>query len=595
MYLKFGEFIYIQAMSEEFKWLSGGRGKGNDDSFTRHKYKNNDETKKDKHYRFKIQANDRVNPGKMDGQCVKYGDWVYLWVTGDKEGHKRWLSGCRGDKQEGTKTNDVQGNSDGEKLPNHYAWQFRSNMGNGDVGAPDPAKGNCIMDQSAVFIQNGAMKMKWLSNWEKEEAKTRNYIQKSAQPTDKRFKWILRRLAGDGSTVTMTNAVACQPKAAKGAWVHKHTSNGEQTVTYTTGITKEESKDYTKSENWEVGVTVTVEADMVFGSTSVESSFSYGQEVSQSVGSSLSFEESEEYSTTFPPGVVWQYQTIVTDVCGADTAMKAKHLYSTERRDEPPCCVPGYFQYLEHAHGPCKGDSPCSCEEDVCSGKALEEKLKNEFLAEEEQYQKEDEWLEEMEEEQREKELEEYKDKQEEDSYEEDSYEADSYEEEESSDSDEGSSGGGKKKKKKKKKKDSKEDSEDKNDKKNKKKSDVVYCSEDEMLEMLEDTILDGLYPSRRLGDINIQITAIANTGSDGGDYGDLFGDSRSKKDKKKKRGKDKGGRGGSRDDWGRGGGRGGGGGGGRGGGGRGSSGCIIDDELFEYAEASILEAVNDY
>ncbi|CAB9526939.1 expressed unknown protein [Seminavis robusta] len=109
------------------------------------------------------------------------------------------------------------------------------------------------------------------------------------------------------------------------------------------------------------------------------------------------------------------------------------------------------------------------------------------------------------------------------------------------------------------------------------------FCSETEQLRILEDAILDALYPSRRkLGDINIHIIAIANSGDgDGADLGDLLGDGSSfSLNDLGDIGHISGDYSLNLDDLGnfdRGG------------------GCIIDDDLFSYAEDAVLEAVKSY
>ena len=154
-----------------------------------------------------------------------------------------------------------------------------------------------------------------------------------------------------------------EDRHAHDAFVFPNTLDSGFSVLY-----RGESKDYTQSSHWETSVTTSVQQS--FGATEVsgEVSSSYGQEISKTFSESLEFSESEEQSHTFPSGTVWQYATVVEDICGATTSIKDRNLALTQGAFEKPCCLPGYFANPHVAHGKCMAGSPCYCELDLCNG-----------------------------------------------------------------------------------------------------------------------------------------------------------------------------------------------------------------------------------
>ena len=256
IFLKYGEKIYIQSEAKEKLWLTGGRDNGNKDVRVNNVY-----TEKDKspHYEWVMVAehpNNKhkgkgsyyLNEDQIDikkGECVKYGDRVFLYTVGDKFKGKRWMQGSRGKKQDGVWCLNVfdLGKDDRNVVKNGNAmWQVRSNPGTGEPhlgNNKDPNEGLCVQNLSEVYLQNYGDGERWLQGGiggGDKNVGTNNLMGNKGNSPE--YKWILRRDIGNGEIKGA--AVICAPKVAKGVWQKKGSNtNGEsQTITFTSGISK---------------------------------------------------------------------------------------------------------------------------------------------------------------------------------------------------------------------------------------------------------------------------------------------------------------------------------------------------------------------
>merc|ERR1711874_512182 len=91
-----------------------------------------------------------------------YGESLWL-QNGDK-----WLTAAR--KNHDVFTRNAFDASGEEGTPLSYAWQVRSNAGNGKIGSigeVDPAAGQCVKYGDNVFLQARSFEDRWLTGGRK--------------------------------------------------------------------------------------------------------------------------------------------------------------------------------------------------------------------------------------------------------------------------------------------------------------------------------------------------------------------------------------------------------------------------------------------
>ncbi|CAB9506885.1 expressed unknown protein [Seminavis robusta] len=376
-YLKYSEGIFIQSMARGKSWLTGGRSDKNKSVYVQDLTKKGEEKK---HYTWRIIAGS-VSGGKFHekkkGTCVKYGDWVWLQVIGTKTWMRRGQNGVGSGLSHRDVPSTTSGDATrkyGDKIEDLYLWKITSvnPMSTNPAKDKDPSRGRCILDMSAVYFEQ-KRQVKGLSSWNFLSVPDTTHgvkIRTAGKGYEglKGDQWILRRDEGQGGN-TPRDAFTCEATAAESNWILIKSCAGctDQTVSYEHGMTETKGKDYTKSKNWELSVSRTVEADLKVGSTSTEVGFSYGQEVSNTVSESLEFSKTETLDSNFERPYVWQFETEVTGICGGKTKFPSRHLAGTNSASEMPCCVPKYFlDAKDHPHGACKQGTPCFCDKDVC-------------------------------------------------------------------------------------------------------------------------------------------------------------------------------------------------------------------------------------
>ncbi|CAB9496820.1 expressed unknown protein [Seminavis robusta] len=362
--LRYKEPLFLQSQAKKAAWLTGGRGAGTKDEDC---YVMNLGKGKEKnsmwHYEWRFYgAKDRKlqeSGGYSSGDCIKFGDLVYLHAYGGKGGKKgsqRYLTGGRGKGYE-VRSNGLKENDDA------WIWKIRPDIGKGKKSSHVPGNGECVMEDRSNHDDDGVRSVTKQESGDKEE----------------RLRWIIRREHGDGG---LESAIACQPtqsrdksKRPNSNWKYVNFSNGHQSFSFDVGTTNTRGKDVTKSWHWEVGVSATVEANGGVGSTSLEVNSNYGEESSETISESLDFSKSHSWSVDLSPGAVWQFETVVHTLCEQfsdnerEDAMNihAKSYVITENKLKPPCCLPGLFKENDNPHGPCLDGTPCLCEDqDIC-------------------------------------------------------------------------------------------------------------------------------------------------------------------------------------------------------------------------------------
>jgi hypothetical protein len=133
--------------------------------------------------------------------------------------------------------------------------------------------------------------------------------------------------------------------------------NFNMTVEYSTCT--EHSQTETESETW--GESMTQEYSVSFSAFGASSSFTISgtssHEVSRTMESSLKETSCRTFGASFGDrtGVVWQWQALTSSACGSSRTFSGTPLM-TRNRNEPPCCLPTYFEDTQDPHGACIPD-----------------------------------------------------------------------------------------------------------------------------------------------------------------------------------------------------------------------------------------------
>jgi len=126
-YVEYGDYVYLQVMNVNSRWLSGARNSGNEGVITRNLLGNDHELgPSEKTYQWLIQSMPDGNDVKS-GTCLKYGDKIFLkneFIT------NRWLTGGRTGGNEVVETRNLLVN-DYERYGLSYQWIVRKLRGDG--------------------------------------------------------------------------------------------------------------------------------------------------------------------------------------------------------------------------------------------------------------------------------------------------------------------------------------------------------------------------------------------------------------------------------------------------------------------------------
>jgi hypothetical protein len=312
-----------------------------------------------------------VNPtaDPKNGTCVMFGDQFGMYAPSRSQApNYYWLSVDEDPNYSGY----VEGNTQ----PSTFT--IRSTQGNGLLSQgsnSDPLFGQCVQQNSVVFIQSTLQNGLWLGQTEDDAtgytnaARVGNIGASAVASATSIYAhpiqyphWIISTTLSDGST---SNALACQaiPSATQGSWVAINGiyNGNKQQVSYTVGTTTTDSKTVTSTDAWKKSITGTASAGFTF------------MGVSASVGQAVTQSESQTFQAEFNQGQVWQFVFDAADVCDVTGfSINVQELALTKGKYDYPCCLPGYFVDDNNPHGPCVTingiPSPCACSADICNG-----------------------------------------------------------------------------------------------------------------------------------------------------------------------------------------------------------------------------------
>ena len=189
------------------------------------------------------------------------------------------------------------------------------------------------------------------------------------------FLEIQATLCSDMKPAVDESSDDCKVSSAKGKWrVHSSTNAASTGISYTEGTVKENGE--LVEESWSNEVTTSVSAGFGFiksggggggQGTGVGVSGSLASDSSRAVSRSIRKDVEETHTVSFDRGgTIWQFEYDIEDSCGGAN-IKTTDLVITDGRARPPCCLPGWFFSAQNVHGPCAEDSPCVCEDSICT------------------------------------------------------------------------------------------------------------------------------------------------------------------------------------------------------------------------------------
>ena len=187
--IAFFELMYADDNEESIKnefdisslWLSGGRGKYNNLVMTRDLvHDSNEQNKTQGYYEWIVRSDvtqngNRLQKDPKDGECMKYGDTIWLQVN--RPAH-RWISGGRGGQPTNhseVTTHDVVYDTEESWISYQYRWTIRSNHvilksggGSQDFSAnwqpsKDPKDGRCVTYTDILYLQLWWKPTHWLT------------------------------------------------------------------------------------------------------------------------------------------------------------------------------------------------------------------------------------------------------------------------------------------------------------------------------------------------------------------------------------------------------------------------------------------------
>lgn len=164
--VNYGDNIILQNNYMDNRWLTGGRGASNAGVLTRDILSSTYEsTTVPETYQWTVRSEvgDDGRRAAMDpknGQCVKYGDKVHLQAN---VMDNRWLSGGRGEGNEGVVTRDRLGPDLEKSKPASYEWIIRASPGNGLRSDKDIRHGRCVEVGDIIHLQVNKLDNRWLS------------------------------------------------------------------------------------------------------------------------------------------------------------------------------------------------------------------------------------------------------------------------------------------------------------------------------------------------------------------------------------------------------------------------------------------------
>jgi len=161
--------VTLQVQNQDGKWLSGGRGEGGVSVSTDNYYAGDNGGYWAYHWIVRNTVNNdnfsslgkREYKDPMAGQCVRYGDRVFLQISNQDN---KWLRGGLGGHTFGVLTHDMRGQLNSIE----FQWIIRKRCGdgvgcNGDRTRAEKEDGQCLKYNDVVYLQNNSLDNRWLT------------------------------------------------------------------------------------------------------------------------------------------------------------------------------------------------------------------------------------------------------------------------------------------------------------------------------------------------------------------------------------------------------------------------------------------------
>jgi hypothetical protein len=307
-------------------------------------------------FRWKFTSTVADGPDPKAGECVKYGDLVYIQHpdTGRfmQRGSSNFYSAAF------LRTDGA------EKM------LLRSNPGNGvfDSEQTDPAFGLCIGELDVIYIQYTEESNRWLKG---RPLPTPPFLRVgvfanfNVDSEKQNYRWILRR------DTTFAAAISCPVRnVLQGYWKNERFVGNEEELTITYESTRQQEISTTETTEWGVSVEATVQQSWNFlgqeGGVSLTVGGNYARSTAKMARDIVIQTEKREVTQTFQRGVIWQFVLELQDLCKSGWEFPFNTLVQTDNTAEPPCCLPGEFLDNNNYYGPCIDPDRCLCSDEVC-------------------------------------------------------------------------------------------------------------------------------------------------------------------------------------------------------------------------------------
>lgn len=379
-HVMYDEQVYIQLNSDGKPWLSSEQLSTKQNLIR--VVTNNVPNVSEAIWNFRSDASMSADP--KSGQCLKYNDVVFL-----QNGFFVHLNN----------TNFIQGwlghdhDNNGVLLFNpdfknerkeQARWIVRSSPEIGHLSEENNAfrapngERNCVPMSGNIYLQNLENQSLWLMGGHDDRSKdviTSDALERKAGIGIQNYRWTLK------SDTDESQGFDCGAVYGEtfGDWVYlppSHKTDKYQTIAYERGIVGRENylfPSWEQSVSWEKTVYKSISAGLTFRRSKFprdEMVVNYVHSTilarSIEVGGDLT-ETSLRQNYTVGRGAAWQFILEITDVCVPAWQLKTGYIIVTDSIYEPPCCLPGMELDADMPHGPCRLNSPCMCDDDICN------------------------------------------------------------------------------------------------------------------------------------------------------------------------------------------------------------------------------------
>mmetsp|Transcript_1058 Transcript_1058/g.2223 ORF Transcript_1058/g.2223 Transcript_1058/m.2223 type:complete len:898 (-) Transcript_1058:62-2755(-) len=356
-YLKYGDQVFFQVSTLDYRWLK--RDSSTNNTMSNDYLSESDNTNSGLLYQWNVRSvvGKAVTPDPKVGQCVKYGDVIFL------NNHGMWMHKGLGLGSGGHPHPNVDTVKDGFET-SRLQWKVRSTT-KGDL---DPAGGQCIQILSKIYLQCNEEKNLWVTG-----GRSAGNIQ---VVLDEKYyegqnlshmEWIVRKEAGDG----MRDAgFFCPADSAKGRWKPLQLTPPLGRPLVYVGINRTfdfPPRVWVQTETWEDSVTASITGGFQFGGVYIPWIGAKDREDSVRKVLHNITEMDMNVETT---GQAWQFVYDISDACTRMWELQTRDGVTTDNENQKPCCLPGQELDPSQPHGPCVLQSACQCEQSVCNPQA---------------------------------------------------------------------------------------------------------------------------------------------------------------------------------------------------------------------------------